>query len=69
MTEMDAMDEMAAMAAQFADAALPFSDPEGAAARATAEPMAMYTARRRGARSNDSRTTSWCCCGWPTSST
>ena len=27
------MDEMAAMAAQFADAALPFSDPEGAAAR------------------------------------
>ena len=45
MTEMDAMDEMAAMAAQFADAALPFSDPEGAAARATAEPMAMYTAR------------------------
>jgi cytochrome P450 len=45
MTEMDAMDEMAAMAAQFANAALPFSDPEGAAARATAEPMAMYTAR------------------------
>ena len=39
------MDEMAAMAAQFADAALPFSDPEGAAARATAEPMAMYIER------------------------
>src|SRR6476646_6458055 len=45
MTEMDAMAEMAAMAAQFANAALPFSDPEGAAARATAEPMGMYTAR------------------------
>jgi cytochrome P450 len=42
MTEMDAME---AMTAQFADAALPFSDPEGAAARATAEPMAMYVER------------------------
>ena len=39
------MTELDAMAAQFADAALPFSDPEGAAARATAEPMAMYAER------------------------
>ena len=39
------MTELDAMAAQFADAALPFSDPEGAAARATAEPMAMYIER------------------------
>ena len=45
MTEMDATDAMDAMTAQFADAALPFSDPEGAAARATAEPMAMYVQR------------------------
>ena len=45
MTGMDAVDALAAMAAQFADAALPFSDPEGAAARATAEPMAMYVER------------------------
>ncbi len=37
--------DMEAMAAQFADAALPFSDPEGAAARATAEPMSMYVER------------------------
>ena len=36
------MSEIDAMAAQFADAALPFSDPESAAARATAEPMPMY---------------------------
>jgi len=39
------MSEATAMAAQFADAALPFSDPEGAAARAGAEPMAMYVER------------------------
>ncbi len=39
------MHEASAMAAQFADAALPFSDPAGAAARATAEPMAMYVTR------------------------
>ncbi len=39
------MSEATAMAAQFADAALPFSDPEGAAARASAEPMAMYVER------------------------
>jgi cytochrome P450 len=39
------MTEIDAMAAQFADAALPFSDPEGAAARATAEPMSMYAER------------------------
>jgi cytochrome P450 len=43
----DAMDvdALAVMTAQFADAALPFSDPEGVAARATAEPMAMYVER------------------------
>ncbi len=39
------MTELDAMAAQFADAALPFSDPEGAAARASAEPMSMYVER------------------------
>jgi cytochrome P450 len=39
------MTEIDAMAAQFADAAIPFSDPEGAAARATAEPMSMYVER------------------------
>ncbi len=39
------MTESDAMAAQFADAALPFSDPEGAAARASAEPMSMYVER------------------------
>ena len=39
------MSEIDAMAAQFADAALPFSDPEGAAARASAEPMSMYVER------------------------
>jgi cytochrome P450 len=42
MSEIDAND---AMAAQFADAARPFGDPGGAAARATAEPMAMYVER------------------------
>ncbi len=42
------MTELDAMTAQFADAALPFSDPEGAAARASAEPMSMYA--RRSAR-------------------
>ncbi len=40
MTEIDSE-----MAAQFAEAALPFSDPEGAAARGSAEPMSMYVAR------------------------
>jgi cytochrome P450 len=39
------MTEATAMAAQFADAALPFSDPEGAAARASAAPMSMYVER------------------------
>ena len=39
------MTELDAMAAQFADAALPFSDPDGAAARASAEPMSMYVQR------------------------
>jgi len=33
------------MAEQFAEAALPFSDPEGLAARASAEPMSMYIER------------------------
>ncbi len=33
------------MTEQFANAAIPFSDPEAAAARATAEPMAMYVER------------------------
>src|SRR5436190_14359775 len=37
--------DLAAMAASFADGDLAFSDPEGAAARATAEPMAMYVER------------------------
>jgi hypothetical protein len=37
------MTELDAMAAQFADAALPFSDPAGAAARASAGPMSMYS--------------------------
>ena len=41
----ESVSDMEAMAAQFADAALPFSDPEGAAARATAEPMSMYVER------------------------
>ena len=45
MTEISDMDAMTAMTAQFADAALPFSDPEGAEARATAEPMPMYVER------------------------
>jgi len=44
MAEIDATDHDAA-AAQFADAALAFSDPEAAAARATAEPMSMYVER------------------------
>ena len=37
--------DLEAMAASFADADLAFSDPEGAAARATAEPMPMYVER------------------------
>jgi len=41
------MTELDAMATQFADAVLPFSDAEGAAARATAAPMAMYVERAR----------------------
>lgn len=41
----ESVSDMEAMAAQFADAALPFSDPEGAAARASAEPMSMYVER------------------------
>src|SRR4029079_16716758 len=34
-----------AIAAQFANAAVPFSDPEGVAARASATPMGMYAER------------------------
>jgi len=37
--------DLEAMAASFADADLAFSDPEGVAARATAEPMPMYVER------------------------
>src|SRR5436190_21778060 len=37
--------DLEGMAASFADGDLAFSDPEGAAARATAEPMAMYVER------------------------
>ena len=39
------MDEMQAMAESFADLGRVFSDPEAAAARATAEPMSMYVER------------------------
>ena len=46
------MTELDAMAAQFVDAALPFSDPEGAAARASAEPMSMYVERAARCRSS-----------------
>src|SRR3954465_9631148 len=43
--ESDDMTGDDAMATQFAEAALPFSDPEGLAARASAEPMSMYVER------------------------
>jgi cytochrome P450 len=37
--------DLGAMAEQFANAAIPFSDPAGVAARTSAEPMAMYVER------------------------